>query len=86
MMHKHDQDCRELLGSISEYVDGSLQAELCRNLESHLSECDDCRVVFDTFKKTIELYHTEAAQDVPVDVRQRLFKRLNLDDLLHSTQ
>ena len=83
--HKYKQDCRELLGSISDYIDGALQDDLCRELERHLSECDDCRVVVDTFKKTIELYHTDSTQAVPADVRQRLFKSLHLDDLLHAS-
>jgi anti-sigma factor RsiW len=83
--HQHKQECRELLGTISDYVDGSLQDELCRELERHLSECDDCRVVVNTFKKTIDLYQTDLAQEtVPSEVRQRLYKSLHLDDLLHS--
>lgn len=86
MRHQHKQECNELLGSISEYVDGSLREELCRELEHHLSECEDCRVVVNTMKKTIELYQTDAPKDgLPVDVRQRLYKTLHLDDLLHTT-
>ncbi|MBI3175547.1 MAG: zf-HC2 domain-containing protein [Chloroflexi bacterium] len=86
MRHQHKQECNELLGSISEYVDGSLHEELCRELEHHLSECEDCRVVVNTMKKTIELYQTDAPKDgLPVDVRQRLYKTLHLDDLLHTT-
>ena len=86
MKRQHKQECQELLGSISDYVDGALQEDLCRELERHLAGCEDCRVVVDTLKKTIELYHREAAQDVPADVRQRLFKRLDLDDLLHPAR
>ena len=82
MNHKHQQGCRDLLASISDYVDGSLEEGLCQELERHLADCDDCQVVVDTFRKTIELYHTEATQTVPEDVRRRLFKRLDLDDLL----
>lgn len=85
MKHQHKQECNELLGTISEYMDGSLRDELCRELERHLSECDDCRVVVDTMKKTIDLYQTETAREgLPADVRRRLFKSLQLDDLLHG--
>ncbi len=85
MKHQHKQECNELLGSISEYVDGSLREELCRELEQHLSECEDCRVVVNTMKKTIELYQTDAPNDgLPADVRQRLYKTLHLDDLPHT--
>ena len=86
MKHQHKQECNELLGSISEYMDGSLREELCRELEQHLSECEDCRVVVNTMKKTIELHQTDAPKGgLPADVRQRLYKTLHLDDLLHTT-
>jgi hypothetical protein len=39
-------------------------------------------VVVDTLRKTIELYHQESSPTVPDDVRRRLFKRLQLEDLV----
>jgi anti-sigma factor (TIGR02949 family) len=77
--------CEELLGSLSAYIDGDLGAELCQELEKHLSECDNCRVVLNTTKRTIELVRSPVEKsDLPEDVRERLFKRLNLDDYLNS--
>jgi anti-sigma factor RsiW len=80
--HAHEQ-CRQLLGSLSAYVDGDLADEVCAEIERHMAGCERCRVVVDTLRKTVELYHT-AAEDAPAlpdDVRQRLFFRLELDDL-----
>jgi len=76
--------CEGLLGSLSDYVDGELGAELCRQIEKHISECDDCRIVVDTTRKTIDLVHAsnDPQTDLPDEVRNRLFKRLNLDDYL----
>ena len=77
--------CEELLGSLSAYIDGDLGPELCQELEKHLSECDNCRVVLNTTKRTIELVRSPGEKsDLPEDVRERLFKRLNLDDYLNS--
>lgn len=72
--------CKSLLSSLSDYVDGSAQEEICRRLEDHLSDCEDCRVVVDTLKKTIYLYHADTSTNLPGDVRERLFQRLDLDD------
>jgi hypothetical protein len=82
-MIKH-KDCRKILSEIAEYVDGTLRDELCADLERHMCECEDCRIVVDTLKKTIELYqHTpEVAAPLPDEVRERLFARLSLDDYL----
>lgn len=80
--HAHTQ-CEELLGSLSAYIDGDLNPELCRELEKHLAECDNCRVVLNTTKRTIDLVQTPLEKpDLPEDVRERLFKRLNLDHYL----
>jgi predicted anti-sigma-YlaC factor YlaD len=61
-----------------------LGAELCRQIEKHIAECEDCRIVVDTTRKTIDLVHASNASQagLPDDVRDRLFKRLNLDDYL----
>lgn len=75
-------DCQLLLSSISDYVDGDLRQELCAELERHLSECENCRVVVNTLRKTIDLYHVTAAEEtLPEDVRSRLFYRLELNDV-----
>ena len=80
--HVH-KNCEELLGSLSAYIDGDLPPELCQELEKHLAGCDDCRVVLNTTKRTIDLVHSPLEKpDLPDDVRERLFKRLNLDDYL----
>jgi anti-sigma factor (TIGR02949 family) len=78
-------NCETLLGSLSEYIDGELSPELCREIEKHLAGCENCRVVLNTTNRTIDLVQSPAeAVAVPDDVRERLFKRLNLDDYLKS--
>ena len=79
--HLH-QNCKALLGSLSEYIDGELPAELCKEIEKHLEGCENCRVVLNTTRRTIDLVRLPTAESVPVDVRERLFKRLNLNDYL----
>lgn len=80
-------DCRKLLGALSDYVDGALQDELCAELERHLQECENCRIVVDTLRRTISLYRTVAAStEMPQDVRERLYHRLNLDEFLANQQ
>ena len=79
--HAH-QNCQALLGSLSEYIDGELPPELCKEIEKHLEGCDNCRVVLNTTRRTIDLVQIPVEENVPDDVRERLFKRLNLDDYL----
>lgn len=82
-MHRHE-DCRQLLNSLSDYVDGDLPQELCDEIELHMNDCDNCRIVVDTLSKTISLYQTSSEPAVvPEDVRQRLFHRLDLDEFIN---
>jgi anti-sigma factor RsiW len=76
--------CHALLGSLSEYVDGTLGDELCEEINRHITECEDCHIVVDTLRKTISLYHDSAAEsrECPGGVRERLFRTLNLDDYI----
>ena len=80
--HVH-QNCQALLGSLSEYIDGELPPDLCKEIEKHLEGCDNCRVVLNTTRRTIDLVQMPVEENVPDDVRERLFKRLNLDDFLN---
>jgi anti-sigma factor (TIGR02949 family) len=80
--HEH-KNCRQLLGSLSEYVDGELDDELCSVLEEHLEGCQDCRIVVDTLRKTVYLYHASSQEEnVPMDIRTRLYKSLNIEQYL----
>lgn len=75
-------DCHDLLGSLSDYLDGEARQELCRTIEAHIAECPNCRIVVDTLKKTIYLVHATATPELPNDVRERLYQTLELDDFL----
>jgi anti-sigma factor (TIGR02949 family) len=79
--------CHELLSSLSEYVDGELNEDLCAVIEQHMSGCQNCRIVVDTMRKTISLYHASALQvEVPEDVRDRLFHCLDLDEFIKKVE
>lgn len=80
---EHQHNCRHLLSELSEYVDGELEGNLCAELERHLADCENCRIVVDTLKKTIYLVHTTAEDEtIPPDIRDRLFKCLDLNEFL----
>jgi predicted anti-sigma-YlaC factor YlaD len=77
-MNEHGH-CDEMLLHFSDYIDEELGPELCKVLESHLQECKNCTVVFNTMKRTIELYKP-LENELSNDVRQRLYKKLDLAD------
>lgn len=83
--HQHSPHCQQLLGSLSDYIDGELQAELCADLEEHLKDCENCRVVVNTLRKTVELYQqAPIPSGLPDPIRERLYYKLHLEDYLEK--
>ncbi len=81
----HDE-CQHLLSQISSYVDGELGKTMCEEIERHLAGCQNCRVVVDTLRKTVELYQAQGAEPVPGDVQERLYKVLDLTDWMSESK
>ena len=75
--HEHSI-CGDLLDHVSDYIDGELETSICAEIEAHLADCANCRIMVDTVRKTITLYHSQASTDLPSDVQDRLYKVLNL--------
>ena len=48
--------CRKLLSEISNYLDGEIDPAARRELEEHIAKCPNCLVVFDTTRKTVQIY------------------------------
>ena len=82
---KEHRECRYLLDSLSDFIDGALSSELCDEIERHMADCENCRIVVDSLRKTIYLYHeTTVPLAVPDEVRARLYQRLDLEEFLKN--
>jgi anti-sigma factor (TIGR02949 family) len=66
--------CKEFLQELADYLDSTVDAELRRKLEAHISECPNCFVILDTTQKTIKVYKGMQAQAIPEEVHVRLMK------------
>jgi anti-sigma factor (TIGR02949 family) len=66
--------CKETIRHLSDYLDGELDPSLIAGLERHLEHCDDCRLVVDTTRKTIEISCNSEPAPLPSDVQQRLLR------------
>jgi predicted anti-sigma-YlaC factor YlaD len=76
-MHK----CPDLIHELSDYIDGLSSPEICAEIERHLKECPDCKIMVDTLTKTITLYRErEQSEQMPDDVRRRLYRVLDLSE------
>lgn len=69
--------CKDFLFALNEYLDQVEDAELRREVEEHIDECPNCWVVFDTTKKTLQVFKGIEPQDIPEDVHRRLMERIH---------
>jgi len=86
MSKREKAQCKSLLVFLSDFVDGDLSEQLCQEIETHTAECEDCRIVVDTLRKTVSLYRkcADECAEIPGEVRSQLFKTLNLEDYMEK--
>ena len=74
--------CREVLDSLSSYLDKELVQEVQVEMERHIGKCSDCRAEFDTLTMTVKLYqHVETPPVLPTGCHDRLVKTLELEKM-----
>jgi anti-sigma factor RsiW len=64
--------CKEFLALLDDLIDGTVPAETRVELEAHLGRCPHCEVVFNTTRKTIEIYRSHEIYDLPSGIQERL--------------
>ena len=69
--------CKEFLQELSEYLDETLDVEIRQRVEAHITECPNCYVIYDTTKKTINVYKGIDPQRLPQDIHSRLMAALD---------
>ena len=68
--------CRKLLSEISNYLDGEIEPEARQELEEHIAKCPNCWVVFDTTRKTVQIYQGCEPYPIPETLQNRLQQAL----------
>ena len=66
--------CKEFLTELNDYLDATVDVDIRRRIETHITECPNCFVILDTCKKTIQVYKGMQPQVLPDDVQTRLMK------------
>jgi predicted anti-sigma-YlaC factor YlaD len=65
-------NCKSIVKELSNYLEEGLEPSLKSSIEKHLENCEDCRIVVDTTKKTVQIFCNSEPAPLPEDTRQRL--------------
>jgi anti-sigma factor RsiW len=69
-------NCKGVIRELSNYIDGDLDPVVKQELERHLEHCEDCTMIVDQTKKSIEILCDSQPVQLPADVRSRLHSAL----------
>jgi len=69
-------NCKGVIRELSNYIDGDLDPVVKQELERHLEHCEDCMMIVDQTKKTIQILCDSQPVSLSTDVRSRLHATL----------
>jgi predicted anti-sigma-YlaC factor YlaD len=65
--------CPDFVKELNDYLDGTLDPQLCQEIDAHLGDCQNCRIMIDTLRQTVKL--CQDGKEVPLPAR--LEEKLN---------
>jgi anti-sigma factor RsiW len=69
-------NCEGVIREISNYIDGELDLSAKQELELHLEHCEECKMVVDQTKLTVDVFCDSQPVELPGDVKARLHDAL----------
>ena len=69
-------NCKGVIREISDYIDGDLDAAMKQEIERHLADCEECEMVINQTKLTVDIFCDSQPVELPTDVRSRLHDAL----------
>jgi anti-sigma factor RsiW len=69
-------NCKHIWGYISDYIDGSVDPEVRRQIERHLENCEICSAILDSTRNILILTADDRTFTLPVGYSERLHARL----------
>jgi anti-sigma factor RsiW len=71
--HRHGgAECRALLASLSEYIDGELDPALCGEVDAHMKGCDPCERFVEALRRTVRLVGSTPREELSEEARSEL--------------
>lgn len=72
-------DCNEIFESLSDFIDEELSETACSEIENHMADCRNCRIVVNTLRKTVTLYHQMPRETMSGEARLELHRIIKLE-------
>lgn len=64
--------CPDYVNELNDFLDGTLDPETCAEIQAHLGECPNCRIMVDTMRQTVALCREGKKEPLPPALEDRL--------------
>jgi predicted anti-sigma-YlaC factor YlaD len=64
--------CEDVLAELSNYLDNQLAESLRKQVEEHMVDCQTCRAVYDSTRKTLNIVTESGSFELSEDVSSRV--------------
>ena len=68
--------CEDLINELGNYLDDDLTAELRRDLEEHLGDCEPCKVVADSARMTVKIVTGCRSFELPPKLSAKIMAKI----------
>lgn len=65
-------DKTPLIDGLCDYLDGDSNTPLCEAFKKHMADCEHCRLVVDSLRKTIRVYRGDTEVPLPPEFQKAL--------------
>lgn len=68
--------CDDVIAELSSFIDGEVDEQARRHVESHLRDCRTCTAIYDSTRKSLRIVTDSGSFDVPADMTAKIMERL----------
>ena len=64
--------CLDYISELNDYLDGQIDPSLCSEIEKHIGQCNNCRIMVDTMRQTVKLCREGQEEKLPAELEEKL--------------
>ncbi len=64
--------CEDFISGLADFIDGEMPSELCDEIEKHIGQCNNCRIMVDTMRQTVHLCREGKQEKLPPAIEAKL--------------
>lgn len=77
-------NCKHVWAYISDYIDGSVDAQQRKDIENHLAHCEICSAILDSVHNILILTADDRVFALPIGFSERLHERIAKEIIINE--